>query len=208
LNLYRRHVLPFLVDTCCGATQIQRLRTALLPTASGRVLEVGIGSGRNLPFYDAGKVRELVGVDPSRELWARARPRLAAVAFPVRHHATTLDDAPIEAASIDTAVITYTLCTLPDPLATLQALRPMLAPGAQLLFCEHGVAPDPSVRRWQHRLNGLWRRLAGGCNLDRDIPALLRGAGFAVEVLTSQYLPGVPRIAGFHCWGAAKPIPR
>lgn len=208
MNLYRRHILPFLVDTCCGGAQIQQLRSTLLPRARGRVLEVGIGSARNLPFYDAGKVRELVGVDPSRELWARAAGRVAAATFPIAHHATSLEEAPIAAGSIDTAVFTYTMCTLPDPVATLRALRPLLAPAARLLFCEHGVAPDPAVQRWQRRLNGLWRRLAGGCNLDRDIGAILHGAGFAVGEVSCTYLRRVPRIAGFHCWGTAMPSPR
>lgn len=208
VNLYRRHILPFLVDTCCGAAQIQELRRALLPQARGRVLELGIGSGRNLPFYDPDQVHELIGVDPSRELWARARTRRAAVGFPVVHHATTLDAAPIATRSIDTVVLTYTLCTLPDPVATLQALRPLLAPDARLLFCEHGLAPDPSVQRWQRRLNGLWSRLAGGCNIDRNIPGLLRSSGYIALNLTNAYLRRVPRIAGFHCWGAAVPMPR
>lgn len=205
MNLYQRYILPFLVDTCCGAAQIQQLRSALLPQARGRVLELGIGSGRNLPFYDPDQVRELVGVDPSRELWARAKQRVATVAFPIEYHATTLEAAPIAAGSIDTVVLTYTLCTLPDPVATLLALRPLLAPDARLLFCEHGVAPDPTVHRWQRRLNGLWRRFAGGCNLDRDIPALLHGAGFETSDISSEYRPRVPRIAGFHCWGTASP---
>jgi len=203
LNPYQRYILPCLVDACCGAGPIQRLREAMVPQARGRVLELGIGSGHNLPFYDADKVTELLGVDPSRELWARGRKRLAKMGFPVVHHACQLEHAPVEAQSIDSVVITYTLCTVPDPVGVLLALRRFLAPGARILYCEHGAAPQASVRRWQDRLNGIWRTVAGGCNLNRDIPGLLREAGFVLPDGSVGYLPGVPRLLGFNYWGAA-----
>lgn len=203
LNFYQRHVLPVLIDVGCGTRAIQHLREVVVPKARGRVLELGIGSARNLPFYDASKVVELVGVDPSRELWSRGRKRLAELQFPVLHHACELEHAPIERQSIDSVVITYTLCTVPDPVAVLRALRRFLAPGACVLFCEHGAAPDLPVRRWQDRLNGAWRAMAGGCNLNRDIAGLFRKTGFLLADCSQDYLKRVPKILGYHCWGTA-----
>jgi SAM-dependent methyltransferase len=205
LNFYQRHVLPILIDAGCGSRAIRNLREAVVPKARGRVLELGIGSARNLPYYDANKVVDLVGIDPSREMWARGHKRVANADFPVVHHACELEHAPIEPQSIDSVVITYTLCTLPDPAAVLRALRRFLVPSAVVLFCEHGAAPDVAVRRWQDRLNGVWRAVAGGCNLNRDIPNLLRRTGFLLADCSKDYLPKVPKFLGYHCWGTAVP---
>ena len=112
---------------------------------------------------------------------------------------------PLERQSIDTVLVTYTLCTIPDAIAALEGMRQVLKPGGRLIFCEHGKAPDAAVRRWQHRLNPLWNRIGGGCNLDRDIPALIEGAGFRIDSLDTMYLPHTPRFAGFNYWGSAQP---
>ncbi len=198
---YEQHVLPALIDVACGLAPIRRQRALVVPRAAGRVLEVGIGSGLNLPFYDRTRVRTVVGVDPALRLQPRARRRIEAAGIDVELIGLSAERLPAADASFDSAVCTYTLCTIPDPLAALREIRRVLKPGARLLFAEHGRAPDPGVAAWQRRLNPLWSPLAGGCRLDRDIPALLREAGFAAEV-HSRYLPG-PRFVSYHYWGEA-----
>jgi SAM-dependent methyltransferase len=204
MGFYDRYVLPKLIDIACGSKPVQRQRQKVVPLAEGRVLEIGIGSGLNLPFYDPAKIDRVVGLDPAEEMLARARPRSEGLPFEVEYLALEGERIPLEAESIDTVLVTYTLCTIPDALAALDGMRRVLKPSGRLIFCEHGKAPDAAVRRWQGRLNPLWNRLAGGCNLNRDIPALIEAAGFRVEQVDSMYLPGTPRFAGFEYWGWAR----
>ncbi|GAB6084634.1 methyltransferase domain-containing protein [Desulfuromonas carbonis] len=203
-NWYDRHILPWLTDLVCGLALISRQRARIVPLARGRVLEIGIGSGRNLPFYDPARVRSVVGVDPSPQLSRRGRRRVAQSAITVEPLAACAELLPCAAASFDTIVCTYTLCTIADPAAALAEMARVLVPGGQLLFLEHGRAPDRKVRRWQARLQPWWRRVAGGCHLDRDIPALLAAAGFCSEI-EARYLPG-PRILCYHYRGIAIPV--
>jgi ubiquinone/menaquinone biosynthesis C-methylase UbiE len=202
---YERHVLPHLLDLACGAPMVRRQREKLVPRAEGRVLEVGIGSGLNLSFYDPAKVERVIGLDPAEGMLAKARRRSRGLAFPVEHLALEGEHIPLERASVDSVVVTYTLCTIPDAVAALEGMRRVLKPGGRMFFLEHGRAPDPGVRRWQTRLNPFWRRMSGGCNLDRDIPALIAAAGFRLESLETAYLPRAPRFAGFNSWGTARP---
>lgn len=199
---YDRHLLPHLVDFACGLKPVARQRELVVPRAEGRVLEVGIGTGLNMPFYDRTRVRYVVGVDPTLEMHRLAAKRVARSGIDVELVGVTAETLPLEDASIDTAVSTYTLCTIPDPLAALAEIRRVLAPGGRLLFCEHGRAPDESVRRWQTRLSPHWQKVAGGCHLDRDVPALLEAAGFRCDALETRYLPG-PRLLTFNYWGEA-----
>jgi len=199
-NWYDRHILPWLTDFACSRQLVSRQRARVVPLAQGRVLEVGIGSGRNLPFYDPARVRSIVGVDPSPQLRRGAR-RVAQAGIPVEELALSAEHLPCADASFDTVVCTYTLCTIPDPIAALREMARVLAPGGRLLLLEHGLAPEPGVRRWQARLRPWWSRVAGGCQLDRDIPALLVAAGFRAEI-ESRYLPG-PRFLCYHYWGTA-----
>lgn len=198
---YDRHLLPYLLDLACGASTIRRQREKLLPLAEGRVLEVGIGTGQNLRFYDRARVKTLVGVDPALQLHRLALRRSREAGLPVELVGLSAERLPVADASFDTVVCTYTLCTIPDPLAALAEVRRVLVPGGRLIFSEHGTAPDEDVRRWQARLQPFWDKVAGGCQLGRDIPALLRQAGFRLE-LESRYLPG-PRFLSFHYWGLA-----
>lgn len=200
---YQRHVLPRALDFACGLPMIGRQRQLVVPRAQGRVLEVGIGTGLNMPYYDKTRVSRITGLDPALELQPLARERIAQAGLEVELLGLSADAIPRPDASFDTVLMTYTLCTIPDPLAALHELRRVLVPGGQLLFCEHGRAPDPSVRRWQDRLQPLWGRLAGGCQLGRDIPALLQTAGFALPELHTRYLSG-PRPFTFHYWGVAQ----
>ena len=205
MGFYAKHILPRLLDWSCGAEQVQRQRQKVVPLAEGRVLEVGIGSGLNLPYYDPEKVARVIGLDPAEEMLAYAKRRSDALPFAVDYLALEGDSIPLEKQSVDTVLVTYTLCTIPDAVAALEGVRRVLKPGGRLLFCEHGKAPDASVQRWQDRLNPLWGCIGGGCNLNRDIPALIEAAGFGIDALKTMYLPHTPRFAGFNYWGMARP---
>ncbi len=190
MGLYDRHILPHLIDFACGMGAVMKARSQIVPLAQGRVLEVGIGSGLNLSFYDPQRVEVVVGVDPSAEMQALARERAARCQVPVEMIALELGQIQAADASFDDIVCTFTLCTIPDAIAALREMRRVLKPGGRLLFCEHGLAPDLPVVRWQKRLTPLWKPLAGGCHLDRDIPALIGAGGFHIRELSTGYLKG------------------
>ncbi|RJG12138.1 class I SAM-dependent methyltransferase [Pseudomonas cavernicola] len=190
MGLYSRHILPHLIDFACGMGAVMKARSKIVPQAHGRVLEIGIGSGLNLEFYDPAKVSRIVGVDPAAEMQTLARERAARIAIAVEMIPLELGQIQAAAASFDSIVCTFTLCTIPDAVAALQEMRRVLKPGGRLLFCEHGLAPDLPVVRWQNRLTPLWKPLAGGCHLNRDIPALLSAGGFHIGELDTRYLKG------------------
>jgi len=181
------------------------LRRRLVGPVGGDVLEIGIGGGANLPFYGR-SVRRLVGVDPEPKLLARARERAAWMPFPVLLHEGSAEDLPFADASFDVVVSSWTLCSIPDPLRALREVRRVLRPGGCLRFVEHGLcAASPHTASWQRRLTPVWRRLAGGCHLDRPVARLLEEAGFAPEELeVGKMLPG-PRILTWHYVGVARP---
>jgi ubiquinone/menaquinone biosynthesis C-methylase UbiE len=190
MNWYDRHILPHLIDIACGMGAVMKTRAQVVPLAEGRVLEIGIGSGLNLSFYDPAKVSAIVGVDPSAEMQKLAQQRAAQISIPVEMIALELGQIRAADASFDSIVCTFTLCTIPDAHAALKEMRRVLKPGGKLLFSEHGLAPDLPVVRWQNRLTPIWKPLAGGCHLNRDIPALLRASGFHIEQIESRYLQG------------------
>ena len=202
MNWYERMVLPWVIDMACGLPMVQKQRRQLVPQAQGRVLEIGMGTGRNLPFYDRHRVTRLVGVDPAMQMHRLAQKRSREADLAVELMGLSAEHLPTADASFDTVVCTYTLCSIPDAAQALREMRRVLVPGGKLLFCEHGRAPDDKVRRWQERLQPWWGPLAGGCHLGRDIPALLEGAGFAATT-QAAYLPG-PRPMTFHYWGEAQ----
>jgi ubiquinone/menaquinone biosynthesis C-methylase UbiE len=205
MNLYERHVLPGLINRVCSSSDFERQRRLVVPRARGRVIEVGFGSGLNLPYYDRSRVEWIWALEPSQQMRDLAAPRVAASGLDVRMLDLPGEAVPLADHSADTALVTFTLCTIPDAAAALRQMRRVLRPDGQLLFCEHGAAPDDSVRRWQDRLNGIWRLMAGGCNLNREIVPLIQGAGFRLEETRSAYLPRTPRIAGYVTWGVASP---
>lgn len=206
MGLYSRYVLPHLINAACGSKPIARQRAKIVPQASGLVLEIGFGSGRNLGFYDPARVTKLIATEPEAGIRAlgEAAARTAAVPVEVRPDAaealTSLPDR-----SVDAVVCTYTLCTVHNPLAALQEARRVLKPGGRFLFCEHGLAPDAPVARQQRAIEPIWRRIAGGCRLTRDPAALLAQAGFKLADQSTMYLPGTPRFAGYNSWGTATP---
>jgi ubiquinone/menaquinone biosynthesis C-methylase UbiE len=204
LGLYQRYVLPRVLDAAMRLSEVKRYRTLLIPRARGAVLEIGIGSGLNLPYYGPA-VAHLNGVDPSTELLAMTRRRIGAVPFAVDLLASPAETLPLEDASFDVAVTTFTLCSVSEPLAVLREVRRVLKPGGTLLFAEHGLAPDPATMRWQHRLNPAWSRLAGGCNLDRRIFELIVEAGFALTDVTRGYAKGPKPLSYIYSGSATAP---
>jgi ubiquinone/menaquinone biosynthesis C-methylase UbiE len=202
---YERHLLPYFIDWACGIRPVQRQRRKVVPLARGRVLEIGIGTGLNLPHYDRTRVESIVGLDPGLEMHRLARRRMRQAGLSVELVALSAETIPFADASFDTVLVTYSLCTIPDAVAALREMRRVLKPGGRLIFCEHGRAPDAAVRQWQDRLTPLWSRLAGGCHLNRDIPALLAGAGFRSDDMETLYLPG-PRPLTFNYWGTAQAV--
>ena len=198
---YDRHVLPYVLDLACGMPMVAVQRRKVIPRASGRVLEVGIGTGLNLAFYDKAKVSELVAVDPAQQMHRLARRRSERAGLPVQLLTLSAERLPLESASFDCVVCTYTLCSVEDPVGALAEMRRVLRPGGTLLFAEHGLAPDTAVVRWQQRIEPWWSRLAGGCHLTRDVPLLLREAGFRAEVETGYIAR--PKALSFNYWGQA-----
>lgn len=190
MNLYDQHVLPHLIDFACGMGAVMKTRAQIVPQAVGRVLEIGIGSGLNLSFYDPTRVSLIVGVDPAAAMHKLARQRAAQIRIPVEMIALELDQIQAADASFDSIVCTFTLCTIPDASAALREMRRVLKPGGKLLFSEHGLAPDAPVVRWQNRITPLWKPLAGGCHLNRDIAALITAGGFNIGDIQSSYLKG------------------
>lgn len=205
VNLYDRYILPRIVDCVCGSTVVGHQRRLVVPRAFGRVLEVGFGSGLNLPHYDRSRVGQLWALEPSAPMRALAAPAIAASGLDVRLLDMPAEALPLPDHSVDSIVVTFSLCTIPDAMAALRQMHRVLRPGGSLLFCEHGAAPDARVRRWQDRLDGLWGRFAGGCHLNREVADMITSAAFRMEWMDSAYLPGTPRFAGFNTWGAAVP---
>lgn len=204
MSFYERWILPRLIDLAMKNRQVARQRARLLPGARGRVLEVGIGSGLNLPFYGRA-VERVVGIDPSPALLAMTEGRLATASCEVELLPVSAEALPFEAGSFDSAVSTWTLCSIPDARLALSELRRVLKPGGELIFIEHGRAEAPRLRAWQDRINPLWGRLAGGCNLNRPIAEMIRDAGFRIEGLETGHLIKGPKIATYHYRGRARP---
>lgn len=200
-NWYERNLLPYLINLACGVKAIRKQRMKVIPLAHGRILEVGIGTGLNMPFYDRARIKAIVGIEPSLKMHRLALKRCQRAGIEAELVSLSAEKLPFADASFDTVVSTYTLCTIPDPVTALGEMRRVLVPGGKLLFSEHGRAPDASVLRWQTRLQPYWSKIAGGCMLDRDIPALLEQSGFRPDV-QSQYVPG-PRVLSYHYWGTA-----
>jgi ubiquinone/menaquinone biosynthesis C-methylase UbiE len=203
MGFYDRHILPRLLDLAMSANPITHQRRKVVPRAEGRVLEIGFGAGHNLPFYDAGKVQQIWALEPAAEMRARAGERAAASPIPMEFLGLPSEKIPLDDASADTVLITYTLCTIPDVQAALAEMRRVMKPAGRMIFCEHGEAPDADVLRWQRRITPLWKACAGGCHVGRPIPKLIQDGGFKVEDMQTMYLPSTPRFAGFNYWGSA-----
>ena len=195
-------ILPRLINLACGLEPIRAQRQKIVPHAAGRILEVGVGTGLNMAFYNKSKVDVIYGLEPNLKARDLAASRIAGTGLNVDFIGLDGQDIPLGKDAVDTVVLTYTLCTIPDAVKAVTEMRRVLKPGGRLLFCEHGKAPDAGVARWQDRITPTWKRLFGGCHLNRDIPGLLQQGGFHIEQQDTAYVTG-PKVAGFTYWGAA-----
>jgi ubiquinone/menaquinone biosynthesis C-methylase UbiE len=186
---------------CAKPTRKQREK--IVHRAYGDVLEIGFGGGLNLNHYDGNKVRRVFGLEPSEGMRNSAAKLIAESDIEVELIDLPGEEIPLDDNSVDSVLVTYTLCTIPDAVAAVRGMRRVLKSGGHLFYCEHGKAPDQGVHKWQRRLNPGWRRISGGCNMDRDIPALLREGGFDIEDDNRMYIPGI-RALSYNYWGAAR----
>ena len=204
MGFYNKYILPKFINCACGSKPINYQRDKLVPYAKGIVLDIGIGSGLNIPFYNKSNIKYLYGLDPSPELLETAMKVAKTHELEIEFLECGAESIPLPDDSIDTIVITYTMCTIPDiSLSNAEMLR-VLKPNGKLLFCEHGLAPDERVAKWQKIINPVWNRIAGGCNLNRDIPKLIESSGLKISEIEEMYLPNTPKFAGYNYWGIAK----
>ena len=202
-SAYENYVLPKLLDTCCSTKPINYQRKKIVPNASGTVLEIGIGSGLNIPFYNISKIDKIYGLDPSIQLCKKAIKKAKEINMNIDFLFEGAEEIKLKSNSIDTVVITYTLCSIPNPMDALKEIKRVMRSDANILFCEHGIAPDIKVSKWQNRINPIWGKLFGGCNINRDIPSIISNSGFKVQNLEQMYLPSTPKIVGYNYWGHA-----
>ena len=204
MGFYNKYILPKFINCACGSKPINYQRDKLVPYAKGIVLDIGIGSGLNIPFYNKSNINHLYGLDPSPELLETAMKVAKTHELEIEFLECGAESIPLPDDSIDTIVITYTMCTIPDiSLSNAEMLR-VLKPDGKLLFCEHGLAPDERVAKWQKIINPVWNRIGGGCNLNRDIPKLIESSGLKISEIEEMYLPNTPKFAGYNYWGIAK----
>ena len=202
MNIYNEYFLPHFINCACGLKAIERQRAKMLPLAKGKVLEVGMGSALNLRHYNAGQVDMIWGLEPSSGMRRKAQVNLEQSPIEVQWLALSSQSIPLEDNCADTIVLTYTLCTIDDWLAALKEMKRVLKPDGQLVFSEHGEAPEERVRKWQKRVNPIWKVLAGGCNLNRQIPSIIEAAGFNIKQLDQHYIKG-PKLATYQYYGVA-----
>jgi len=204
MSFYEERILPHIIDRACSMGQVMKLRSQLVPLAKGRVLEVGMGSGINLEFYNPETVEMVYGLEPSEGMRRKALPNLKRSPIPVEWLGLPGEQIPLDDNSVDTVLLTFTLCTIPDWNAALLQMKRVLKPGGELLFIEHGEAPQENIRKWQHRITPGWKKIAGGCHLNRHIADLIRQTGFELIELENFYMPNAPKIAGYIYKGIAK----
>jgi ubiquinone/menaquinone biosynthesis C-methylase UbiE len=203
MGFYQDYILPYLINLAMRRQDFAPYRERVLADAQGRVLEVGIGPGLNLPFY-AQRAQQVIGLDPSPRLLAMARRAGRGTDSAIELIEGSAEAVPLDDRSVDTVVTTWTLCSIPDAPRALAEMRRVLRPGGRLLFVEHGLAPDPKVRWWQDRITPAWKRVAGGCHLNRAIAQLIEEAGFQFERLDTGYMRG-PKPMTFMYEGRARP---
>jgi ubiquinone/menaquinone biosynthesis C-methylase UbiE len=205
MSFYEKYILPRFLNCACASKPITYQRKKVVPLAEGKILEVGIGSGLNLPFYEKSKIEEIWGIDPSEELNSMAKKVAIEEDMNVKFITSSAEDIPFPNNYFDTVLITYTMCTIPNVLQANEEIKRVLKSNGKMIFCEHGVSPDENIKKWQKRLNSIWSKIAGGCNINRNIPMLIKSSGFKIEEMDEMYLPKTPKIAGYNYWGYAKP---
>ncbi len=206
MSFYENRILPHLIDWACSMDPIMALRQRIVPRADGVVLEVGMGSGLNLALYDSDRVDYVWGLEPSEGMRRKAAGNLAQSPVKVKWLDLPGEAIPLEDESVDTVLLTYTLCTIPDWQAALRQMHRVLRPHGKLLFCEHGRSPAQRISHWQDKLTPYWKRIAGGCHLNRPIQDYIASSGFCVEELENLYIEKAPHIAGYMYLGVASKL--
>ena len=203
MGLYSKYVLPKVTDFCCATKPIRKQREKVVPLCEGIVLEIGAGSGLNFPFYKAQNVKKLYALEPDEEMVKLAQKDKNNIEIDITYLKEFSENISLGDNSVDTILLTYALCTIPDPMSALKEMKRVLKPKGHLIYCEHGMAPDPSIKRWQDWLNPINSYFCGGCNLNRDITGLIVKGGFKIKKLDTMYLPGTTKVLGYNYWGTA-----
>ena len=203
INLYDKYILPHLLNCSCNTKPFIVQRKKVIPLATGKVLEVGIGSGLNLPFYQKDSIKEIWGLDPSKELLLMAKKKAKAENMDVQFLNATAESIQLDDNFFDTVVVTYTMCTISNLNQALSEIKRVMKTDGRLIFCEHGASPEPGVFVWQNRLNKVWSKISGGCNINKDIPSIIESSGLVVSQLETMYLPKTPKMLGYNYWGYA-----
>ena len=204
MGLYDKYILPKFLNCACGSKPINYQRQKVVPLAKGKVLDIGIGSGLNIPFYNSDKIDKVIGIDPSHELIELAKELANDSKASIELVIGSAESIPYPDNFFDTVLVTYTMCTIPNVAIANKEMWRVLKDDGRLIFCEHGLAPDKKISKWQNRIDPFWGKIAGGCHLNRDIQKLITDAGFSFESLDKMYIPSTPKFAGYNYWGIAK----
>lgn len=200
MGFYDRYVLPRVVNCVCGMKPTTKQREKVVPLAEGNVLEIGIGSGLNLPYYNPQNVNHITGIDPSPEMWNLNEWQGD---LDIEYVEASAEDLQFEDSLFDSVVCTYTLCTIPNPDKALQEIKRVLKPSGKFIFTEHGLAPDEKISKTQNRINPFWKKIGGGCNLNRNIESLISNNNLVFQSIEKMYIPGW-KPASFNYWGVAQ----
>ena len=204
MSLYNKYILPKFLNCACGSKPINYQRQKIVPLAKGKVLDIGIGSGLNIPFYNSDKIDIVIGIDPSHELIELAKELANDSKASIELVIGSAESIPYPDNFFDTVLVTYTMCTIPNVAIANKEMWRVLKDDGRLIFCEHGLAPDKKISKWQNRIDPFWGKIAGGCHLNRDIQKLITDAGFSFESLDKMYIPSTPKFAGYNYWGVGK----
>ena len=204
MGLYDKYILPKFLNCACGSKPINYQRQKVVPLAKGKVLDIGIGSGLNIPFYNSDKIDKVIGIDPSHELIELAKELANDSKASIELVIGSAESIPYPDNFFDTVLVTYTMCTIPNVAIANKEMWRVLKDDGRLIFCEHGLAPDKKILKWQNRIDLFWGKIAGGCHLNRDIQKLITDAGFSFESLDKMYIPSTPKFAGYNYWGIGK----
>ncbi|MDA8683507.1 class I SAM-dependent methyltransferase [Gammaproteobacteria bacterium] len=204
MSLYNKYILPKFLNCACGSKPINYQRQKVVPLAKGKVLDIGIGSGLNIPFYNSDKIDKVIGIDPSHELIELAKELANDSKTSIDFVIGSAESIPYPDNFFDTLLVTYTMCTIPNVAIANKEMWRVLKDDGRLIFCEHGLAPDKKISKWQNRIDPFWGKIAGGCHLNRDIQKLITDAGFSFESLDKMYIPSTPKFAGYNYWGIGK----
>jgi len=204
LGLYDKYILPKFLNCACGSKPINYQRQKVVPLAKGKVLDIGIGSGLNIPFYNSDKIDKVIGIDPSHELIDLAKELANDSKTSIELVIGSAESIPYPDNFFDTVLVTYTMCTIPNVAIANKEMWRVLKDDGRLIFCEHGLAPDKKISKWQNRIDPFWGKIAGGCHLNRGIQKLITDAGFSFESLDKMYIPSTPKFAGYNYWGIGK----